>query len=121
MNKGPKVKKKHSHMMGNKEENIWKEMDVPVMVQMMRRSRDNRDMVYSNIAKIMSIVPGAVEEKAYGQLFMAVTLREETEKASEAMDRFELKALVEVIEGMGLEPMVKKKLIDKVVKADKQL
>ena len=50
---------------------------------------------------------------------MAVMLREETEKALEAMDRFELKVLVEVVKRMGLEPMVKKKLINEVVKANK--
>ena len=115
------MKKEHSHLMGNKKGDIWEEMDVLVMEQMMRRSRDSRDRAYINIAKIMATVPGVVKEKAYRQLFMAVTLREKTEKASEAMDRFELKALVEVIEGMGLEPMVKKKLINEVVKADKQL
>ena len=60
-------------------------------------------------------------KKRHTGSFMAVMLREETEEASEAMDRFELKVLEEVIEGMGLEPMVKKKLIDKVVKANKQL
>ena len=106
-------------MMENKEKDIWEEIDVPVMEQMMRRSRDSRDRVYSNIARIMSTVPGAVEEKAYGWLLMAVMLRKETEEASEAIDRFELKVLEEVIEGMGLEPMVKKKVIDKVVKANK--
>ena len=37
----------------------------------------------------------------------------------EAMDRFELKVLVEVVKKMGLEPMVKKKLINEVIKADK--
>ena len=52
---------------------------------------------------------------------MAVMLREETEETLEAMDRFELKALVEVVKGMGLEPMMKKKLINEVMKADKWL
>ena len=65
VDKGPGVKKKNSHVMRNKEKDIWKEMDVPVMGQMMRRSRDSRDRAYINIARIMSTVPGAVEEKAY--------------------------------------------------------
>ena len=52
-----------------------------------------------------------MEEKAYGQLLMAVMLREETKEALEAMDRFELNTLVEVVKKMGLEPMVKKKLL----------
>ena len=115
------MKKEHSHLMGNKEGDIWKEMNVPVMEWMMRRSRGSRDRVYTNIAKIMSTVPGAAEEKAYGQFLMADMLREEAEEESETMDRFELKALVEVVKGMGLEPIVKKKLINEVVKADKQL
>ena len=85
------MKKWHSHVMRNKDEDIWKEMDIPVIEQMMRRSRDSKDRAYTNIARIMSTVPGAVEEKAYGWLLMAVMLREETEKASEAMDKFELK------------------------------
>ena len=36
------------------------------MEQMRRTSRDSRDRAYTNIAKIMSTVPGVVEEKAYG-------------------------------------------------------
>ena len=66
----------------------------------------------------MVTVPGAVEEKTYKWLLMAATLKK-TEEASEEMNRFELKVLVEVVKGMGLEPIVKKKLIDKVIKADK--
>ena len=70
--KGPGVKKGHSHLMGNKERDIWKEMDVPVMEWM---TRDNRDRVYSNIARIMSTVSGAVEKKTYGWLLMVIMLR----------------------------------------------
>ena len=42
---GPRVKKEHSYLMGNKEGDIGKGMDVPVMEQMMRRSRGNKDRV----------------------------------------------------------------------------
>ena len=39
------MKKGHSHLMENKERDIGKVLDVPVIKQMMRRSRDSRDRV----------------------------------------------------------------------------
>ena len=67
--------------------------------QMKKRARGSRDKAYTNIAKVKVTVPGAVEKKAYERLFMGVTLRKKTEETSKVMDRFELKALVEVVIG----------------------
>ena len=55
MDKDPRVKKKQGCLMGNKERGVWEGMDVSIMEPMKRRSRDSRDKVYANIAR----VPGA--------------------------------------------------------------
>ena len=52
---------------------------------------------------------------------MAVTLREGTEEALKAMERFELRSLIELTRGMELEETVRRKIIEDVVKADKRL
>ena len=49
--------------MGSKEESEWEGMDISIMEQMKRRSRDSRDKAHTNIAKIMSTVPGVMEER----------------------------------------------------------
>ena len=47
-----------------------------------------------SIARIRATIPGAVDEKLYEKLQMVVMLREGTEEASKAMDRFKLKSLL---------------------------
>ena len=87
------------------------------MEKISKRARDSENEAYTSIVKIRGTIPGAVDEKLYGRLQMAVTLRE----ALEAMERFELRSFIELARGIELEETVRKKIIEDVVKAEKRL
>ena len=69
---------------------------------MQRKARNTRNKTYTNIVRIRVTIPGTVENKAYKKLQIAVILREEIEDASEAIDRFELKSILEIMREWSL-------------------
>ena len=53
-----------------------KEKEKGIMEKVSKRARDSRNEAYISIVKIRATIPGAVDEKLYERLQMAVTLRE---------------------------------------------
>ena len=72
----PREKKEQGREEGKKE-GIPKEGEEKEIMEKIRKIlRDSKNEAYTSIAKIRATIPGAVDEKLYERLQMAVTLRE---------------------------------------------
>ena len=93
-------KKGQSKEKEGKDKNRRKEENVKIIGCLKKRARNKRNKAYGNLARIKATILKTVDQNAFETLQLVLILRQKTEEASEAMDRFEILLLIKVVKTM---------------------
>ena len=81
------------------------------MEKMRQRSKNSRNKVYVNIARIKVTIPGAVDEKLYEKLQIAVIPKKENKRGVWKNGQIQTEVTVGVTKEMELEEIARRILI----------